>query len=270
MIEYLLEPHVCMRFLCDERYREGHLRVVNALPQRKVLGLHTPEMKQLAKELNRRGCDASMPDGTLHHCTCGADVVRCFEQTPPELLCHEEIMIWGFLINMEKCSLVEKFRMLECFVPVIDNWAVCDAFCANAKWMLQADREVLWAFLGRWFVSEREFEVRFAIVASMCCLLCDGWLERLFARVEALDFGAIKSEYRSVKGKPAGVQEGCVQGAEPYYVRMAVAWMFATALAKYPERTRAFVNSSSLPADVVRLYVRKVRESFRTRDVPAL
>ena len=270
MIEYLLEPHVCRRFLCDERYREGHLRVVNALPQRRVLGLHTPEMKQLAKNLHRRGCDVSMPDGTLHHCTCGSDVVRCFEQTPPKLLCHEEIMIWGFLINMEKCPFVEKFRMLEHFVPVLDNWAVCDAFCANAKWMARTDKGVLWAFLERWFASEREFEVRFAIVASMCSLLCEGWTERVFARIDRLDFGAVKSEYRSVKGKPACVQEGCVQGAEPYYVRMGAAWLLATALAKFPEQTRAFVNSSSLPADVVKLYVRKARESFRTRKLDAL
>ncbi len=270
MIEHLLKPHVCGRFLSDARYREGHLRVVNALPQRRVMGLHTPEMKRLAKELHRCGCDAVMPGGTIQRCTCGADVIRCFENTAPGSLCYEETMVWGFLINLEKCSLEDRFRMLEHFVPVLDNWAVCDAFCANAKWMARTDKEFLWAFLERWFASEREFEVRFAIVASMCSLLCEGWTERVFARLDRLDFGAVKSEYRSVKGKPACVQEGCVQGAEPYYVRMGAAWLLATALAKFPEQTRAFVNSSSLPADVVKLYVRKARESFRTRKLDAL
>jgi 3-methyladenine DNA glycosylase AlkD len=61
-----------------------------------------------------------------------------------------------------------------------------------------------------------------------------------------------------------------VQGAAPYYVRMAVAWLLATALAKFPDRTRSFVNASRLPDDVLRLYVRKARESFRTRTVSAL
>ena len=32
MLDHLLQPLVCERFLTDARYREGHLRVVNALP----------------------------------------------------------------------------------------------------------------------------------------------------------------------------------------------------------------------------------------------
>ena len=34
MIRLLLQPLVCERFLTDARYREGHLRVVNALLER--------------------------------------------------------------------------------------------------------------------------------------------------------------------------------------------------------------------------------------------
>ncbi len=53
MIKDLLEPLVSERFRGDARYREGHLRIVNALPGREVLGLHSPEMKAVAKELSR-------------------------------------------------------------------------------------------------------------------------------------------------------------------------------------------------------------------------
>ena len=59
--------------------------------------------------------------------------------------------------------------------------------------------------------------------------------------------------------------DGIAIGRSPYYVRMAAAWLLATSLAKLPEQTRAYVNDSSLPEDVKRLYVRKARESFRTR-----
>jgi hypothetical protein len=51
---------------------------------------------------------------------------------------------------------------------------------------------------------------------------------------------------------------------------MGVAWLLATALAKFPDQTRAFVRSLNLPTDVVKLYIRKVRESFRTRTVEAV
>lgn len=57
---------------------------------------------------------------------------------------------------------------------------------------------------------------------------------------------------------------------EPYYVRMGVAWLLATALAKFPGQTRDFVSSSRLPGDIKSLYVRKARESRRTHDVAAL
>ncbi|MBR5456602.1 MAG: DNA alkylation repair protein [Bacteroidaceae bacterium] len=269
MIECYLDSFVCERFKNDVRYREGHLRVINALPTRRVLGLHTPDMKRIAKELSIRGAVVSMPWGDVL-CSCGAEVLRCFEQVAPHSLSYEETMVWGFLINNGRYSDEERFAMLSRFVPVMDNWAVCDAYCADAKWMARTDKERLWSYLQPWFNSGREFEVRFALVVSMCRLLCDGWVDRVFARIDRLDFGAIESAYRTIQSRAKNVQDGCVQGAAPYYVRMGCAWLLATALAKYPERTRAFVNSSSLPADVVKLYVRKARESFRTRMVEAI
>ena len=270
MIEHLLQPLVCERFLTEARYREGHLRVVNALPERRVVGLHSPEIKQVAKQLSREGGEVVMSDGTHRICVNGAEVIHAFEAVPSEYLCYEETVIWGYLINLVKCSLDERLAMLCRYVPMLDNWAVCDSYCAHAKWMVRADKGVLWAFLQPWFRSEREFEVRFAVVIAMCYFLNDEWLDKVFERINRLDFGHIKSKYKTVKGKPKVAQQGTVQGAEPYYVRMGVAWLLATALAKFPEQTRTFVRSSNLPEDVVKLYVRKARESFRTRTVEAL
>ena len=254
MIEHLLESLVCERFRSDARYREGHLRIVNALPERRVLGLHSPEMKQIAKQLSSKG----------------GEVIHAFEATPNNELCYEETVVWGFLINLVKCPLAERLAMLEHYVPVLDNWAVCDSYCAHAKWMARADMETLWEFLQRWFDSDREFEVRFAVVVAMCYFLNDEWLERVFQRIDNLDIDRIKSDYKTVKGKPKVAQQGTVQGAEPYYVRMGIAWLLASALAKFPERTRAFVNASHLPADIIKLYIRKARESFKTRTIEAV
>lgn len=270
MIDHLLQPLVCERFLTDARYREGHLRVVNALPERRVVGLHSPEIKQVAKLLTREGGEIVMLDGACQICTNGTEIIRAFEAGPSEYLCYEETVIWGYLINLEKCSFDERLTMLVRYVPVLDNWAVCDSYCAHAKWMARADKVALWAFLARWFDSEREFGVRFAVVVAMCYFLNEEWLVKVFERINGLDFGRIKSKYKTVKGKPKVTQQGTVQGAEPYYVRMGVAWLLATALAKFPDTTRAYVRSSNLPEDVVKLYIRKARESFRTRTVEAV
>ena len=270
MIDHLLLPLICERFLTDARYREGHLRVVNALPERRVVGLHSTEIKQVAKQLSREGGEVVMPDGTHRICVNGAAVIRAFEEVPSESLCYEETVIWGYLINLAKCSLIERLAMLERYISVLDNWAVCDSYCAHVKWMARADKTALWAFLEHWFDSEREFEVRFAVVVAMCYFLNEEWLDKVFERINRLDFGRIKSKYKTIKGKPKVAQQGSVQGTEPYYVRMGVAWLLATALAKFPDQTRAFVRSSNLPADVIKLYIRKARESFRTRTVEAL
>lgn len=270
MIKQQLQPLVCERFRNDARYREGHLRIVNALPARHVLGLHLPEIKQMAKLFSRSGCEIQLPDGSRRRCTNGAELIRSFEAVPEKSLCYEETLIWGFLINLEKCSVDEHLAMLGHYIPTLDNWAVCDSFCANAKWMARTDKERLWLFLQPYFGSTREFEVRFAVVVAMTYFLNKECLKRVFKQLERINFGLVKSEYTTVKGKPKAAQQGTVQGTEPYYVRMGVAWLLATALAKFPEQTRAYANASCLPEDVIRLYVRKARESFRTRTTAAL
>lgn len=255
MITNILEPLVCKRFLSDIHYREGHLRVINALPTRRVMGLHTQEMKTVAKDLSKK---------------YGKEIIGQFESTDKKTLYYEETVVWGYLINHEKCTLNERIPMLNHYIPILDNWAVCDSFCANAKWIARTDKEAMWNFLEQWFESEHEFEVRFAIVIMMTYFLEEEWLEHIFRRIDNLDFSNIKSNYTTTKKRALTPQAGTVQGNEPYYVRMGVAWLLATALAKFPEETKAYIKETQLPEDVIKLYIRKAKESFRTRNMDAL
>ena len=244
MIEERLIPLICERFLNDEKYRQGHIRIINALPERRILGLHLPEMKQTAKIL------AKQADVW--------DILHDFEkthQTNRHCLTYEETLVWGLTINALKCSWEERLSFLKPYIPVLDNWAVCDSFCCNAKWALKLPPQTLWEFLHPYYHSDKEFEVRFAIVMSMCYLMKEEWLPIVFHQLEELNLSKIHSEYTSLPS--------------PYYVRMGMAWLLATALAKYPETTREFVKVSSLTEDVKRLYARKARESFRTKNVSA-
>ena len=256
MIEHLLTPLISQRFLDEERYRNGHLRVINALYDVRILGVHVPLLKKLAKELSRR------PDA--------ADLIASFEaESVKGTLCFEEKLVWGLMINAIKATQEHKLALLKAFVPVMDNWAVCDTICCNIKWI--KDKETLWEYLQPYFDSGREFEVRFAVVMSMIFFLDAESFQKVTARLDSIDFSRIHSEFLSPKVAMIAEQmRGVVKGERPYYVRMAVAWLLATALAKLPEQTRAYVNACNLPEDVIRLYKRKSRESFRTRDVSPL
>lgn len=242
MIEEKLTPLISERFLNEEKYRQGHIRIINALPDRKILGLHLPEMKQVAKEI------AKQPDTST--------IIHAFEQIHDKdrfSLTYEETLIWGLAINALKCPLDERFQLLRTYIPVLDNWAVCDSFCCNAKWAIKVPSQTLWEFLLPYFQSKQEFEVRFAIVMTMCYLLKEEWLTIVFQQLEKINLPSIHSEYLSLPS--------------PYYVRMGMAWLLATSLAKYPNETRAFVNTSTLTEDIKKLYARKARESFRTKNV---
>ena len=244
MIEDKLTPLICERFHHDEKYRQGHIRIINALPERRILGLHLPEMKQVAKTMAKQA-------NVL-------ELLHAFEQEHQAnrfRLTYEETLVWGLTINALKSSWEERLSLLKSYIPVLDNWAVCDSFCCNAKWALKIPPQTLWEFLLPYFHSDKEFEVRFAIVMSMCYLLKEEWLSLVFKELQQIDLPSIYSEYANL--------------LSPYYVRMGMAWLLATALAKFPDETRRFVNASSLTEDVKRLYARKARESFKTRNVPA-
>ena len=270
MIEDILTPYISPRFASEEKYRLGHIRVINPLPGQEVLGLHIPDMKKIASELavseNREQIIRGFENAsTINSTGRNGKSVNSKEENAGQLS-HEEKIIWGLMLDKMKIPLEERLELFGKFVPAIDNWAICDTVCGEAKWAKakkstpETTRERIWEWLEKYYRSDREFEVRFAIVMSMCHFLEKDWLSHIFNSIEALDFDNIRSDY----------PETAVKGASPYYVRMGAAWLLATSLAKYPEETRKFVNGSTLPENVIKLYARKAKESFRTRGIPPL
>lgn len=229
-------PAVCDRFIHDEHYRNGHIRIVAAKPGTVIIGLHTPEMKAFARE------DAARESWR-------EDLKFMASSASLNPLSHDERIIWGLTIDYVKCNISERLELVDSFLPHIDNWTICDTFCCNAGWAEKAaDRPAVWMYVLRRLKSRGEFSRRVGIV-----LMLGHFLDKEY-------FGKCLKALTSMK-----LAEG-----EPYYVRMGVAWLLATALAKFPDETREFVSSGALPEDIIGLYVRKARESFRTRGIPAM
>lgn len=226
-------PKVCDRFLNDEHYREGHIHILACRPGTEVIGLHKPEMQEFAMEIVRRD--------DWH------EIIKDWEEFCP--ISHEERSIWGLCIDYAKCSLKERLEMMDKFVEVIDNWAICDTFCCNSDWVRKNKKEV-WEHIEKYLCSEAEFTRRVGIIMMLRHYLSEDYIDATFKRLTQMH-----------------LHEG-----EPYYIRMGVAWLLATALAKSEEKTRAFVSSPSsrIPDDIKKLYIRKARESLITKNVKAV
>ena len=205
-------------------------------PYISVLGLHIPDMRKIAARL------ASEEEQ-------GGELIERFEAAPERSLYYEEYMVWGMMLNRMRLPLEERLDRLRVFVPHIDNWAVCDSVCAGARWARPDGRT--WDFIRPYLSSGREFEVRFGLILYMSRMMEESSLPEIF----------------KISRDSEDLCPGLTAGRPPYYVRMAMAWLMATALAKYPDLTRSLISRTSLPEDVLRLYVRKARESFRTRDI---
>jgi 3-methyladenine DNA glycosylase AlkD len=150
---------------------------------------------------------------------------------------YDENMLHGLLVTglrgREEC-IIETER----FLPYVDNWAVCDTLAPRA---LVKDRPALLRDIRRWAASEKVYTCRFGI----------GMLMRFFLDS---DFSPELLEI------PAAVR------SEEYYVRMMVAWFFATALAKQWDAALPYIEGERLDKWTHNKTISKACESFR---VPA-
>ena len=166
MIEKILEPYISERFMSDARYRKGHIRIINPLPGTSVLGLHIPDMRKVASQL------AASDDAV--------GLIGQFEAAPERSLHYEEYMVWGMMLNRIKLPLEERLERVRAFVPHIDNWAVCDCVCADARWARPDGRT--WDFIRSYLSSGREFEVRFGLILYMSRMMEESSLPEIFKR----------------------------------------------------------------------------------------
>src|SRR5665648_80657 len=211
MINYkkILEENI------DSGYKAFHEKLVPGVHN--VRGVRSPIIKQLAKEIAKEDYDYFLEE-------------RSFEY-------YEEKMLYGLVIGNLKLPFEEVARHIIEFVPVIDNWAVCDSFCASLK-ITMKNKESMWRVLERYFNSNEEYELRFAVV-----MLMDYYMEPLY-----ID---------SVLAVLAGVNYN------GYYVKMAVAWPVSSAFVKEREKTLEFISSDSLDSWTRNKSLQKIRESYR-------
>lgn len=199
----------------EEKYKEFHQSLVPGLDS--MLGVRMPKIREIAKWAAKQNWQEEWEDISDS--------------------CYEELMIKGLLIGYGKLSREEQTEYLKKYIPLMNNWAICDCCCSTWKFM-KKDMEYWFAFLEPYLKSENEFEVRFAIVSMLDHFITENYIDRMFVAFD---------EVR---------QEG-------YYVKMAVAWAVSICYIKFPEKTWKYLEKSSLDDFTHNKAIQKIRESYR-------
>ena len=143
-------------------------------------------------------------------------------------------MLNGLLISEVK-DYEECIRLTDSFLPFVENWAVCDIMSPK---VFAKHKEELLAKIKTWSKSSHVYTCRFGI-------------ETLMSHYLDIDF---KAEYLEI---PASAR------SEEYYVKMMVAWFFATALAKQWDATILYIEQNRLAPWTHNKTIQKAIESYR-------
>lgn len=202
----------------DEQYKAFQSKLVPNIPEETVLGVRTPEMRRIAREI--RGTEEA--EGFL------AELPHRY---------YEENLVHFFLIAMIK-DFDQCVQAVETFLPYVDCWPVCDQ---STPKVFARNHEKLLPLIQKWMSSAHVYTVRFGIRILM-------------------------NEFLGEDFKPEHLGWVAAMHGEDYYIRMMVAWYFATALAKQYDESVVYIEEHRLDPWTHKKAIQKAVESFRVTD----
>ena len=202
----------------DDKYKEFQSALVPNISKDTILGVRTPEMRKIAKDM------------------FNTDEGKKFLKKLPHKY-YEENLVHFFMIALIK-DFDECVKETERFLPYIDCWPVCDQSSPKA---FKKKHDELLPLIKKWIDSDHVYTSRFGMRMLMNEFLGE-------------DF---KPEYLTWVASKKG---------EDYYLKMMVAWYFATTLAKQYDATIPFFEKHILDDWCHKKAIQKAIESFRVSD----
>ena len=203
----------------DEKYREFSSSLLPSVPKKTIIGVRIPDIRRYAADL--------VKSKNIN------DLLKEISQDY-----FEEKALRAFIIEKINDPKECIFAIDE-FLPMVDNWSVCDSLNPKA---LKKDREELLVYIKKWLRSDREYTVRYAIKKLMDLYLDSEFLQEYPEMVAIVE-------------------------SDKYYVNMMRAWYFATALAKNWEQVVPYIENMKLDKWTHNKAIEKAIQSNRiTKD----
>ena len=124
---------------------------------------------------------------------------------------------------------------LEEFLPYVDNWATCDQMSPK---VFRKHKGELLSHIRTWIASDRTYTIRFGI-------------------------GMLMQHFLDEDFDPEYPELAAAVRSDEYYVKMMIAWYFATALAKQYDEVIPYLENQNLDVWTHNKAIQKAIESFR-------
>ncbi len=126
--------------LRDLKYRDMQIKIIPTINPESIIGVRTPELKIMAKEILKTG-----------------DYKDFLEELPHKFF--EENQLHVFILSSMK-DYDECMEELERFLPYVDNWATCDQMSPK---IFKKHKEELLEHIMKWIRSDKTYTVRFGV-----------------------------------------------------------------------------------------------------------
>ena len=126
--------------LQDLKYRDMQIKIIPNIDPESIIGVRTPDLKNLAKEILKSG-----------------DYKAFIEELPHKYF--EENQLQAFIISGIK-DINECMEELEKFLPYVDNWATCDQMSPK---VFKKHKEELLTCIKVWIASDKPYTIRFGV-----------------------------------------------------------------------------------------------------------
>lgn len=151
------------------------------------------------------------------------------------LTAQNESLLCGLLITHVRIDNQAAIDLTKQYLPHVDSWAHIDIFVEKKR---RFASEVWWNFALECLQSEAEFTVRYGVVSLMTNFLDEAHIDQVFAALRKVT-------------------------SDGYYVKMALAWLYATAAVNFFEKTLAELENRQIDAWTRNKAYQKMRESRR-------
>lgn len=145
------------------------------------------------------------------------------------------VLLCGLLITHARLDDQTAIDLTRRYLPCVDSWAHIDVFVEKKR---RFAGEPWWDFALECLQSEAEFTVRYGIVSLMTNFLDESHIDQVFAVLRNITH-------------------------DGYYVKMALAWLYATAAVQFFELTLAELENGHIDTWTRKKAYQKMRESRR-------